>query len=220
MSALFACTAPTIGESSIDENEEDDGAGVTTRRDASTTLPPSDAGTTDLGLDAGDGGGEGGTTDASRNLRVFASSSLHNGNLGGVAGADTKCQALADAKGMGGTFRAWISASGANAIDRITSAGPWYLGTEMVVASRAGLASGALLRAIRSDENGTTLPTSEDRIWTGTASNGSHSTPDCNGWTSTSGSGRVGEGERSDTGWTSLTTEACNQVNRIYCFEL
>jgi len=51
------------------------------------------------------------------------------GNLGGLAGADRHCQALAQAKGVGNrTWRAYLSTQGApavNAKDRIGK-GPWH----------------------------------------------------------------------------------------------
>jgi hypothetical protein len=48
------------------------------------------------------------------------------GNLGGLAGADAHCQALAQAVGAGGkTWHAYLSTSTVNAKDRIGS-GPWY----------------------------------------------------------------------------------------------
>jgi hypothetical protein len=47
-------------------------------------------------------------------------------NLGGLAGADAHCQRLAQAVGAGGkTWRAYLSASGVNARDRIGK-GPWH----------------------------------------------------------------------------------------------
>jgi hypothetical protein len=50
-------------------------------------------------------------------------------NFGGLAGADAHCQALAGAAGQGGkTWRAYLSTTGANAVnarDRIGK-GPWY----------------------------------------------------------------------------------------------
>ncbi len=47
-------------------------------------------------------------------------------NLGGLEGADTHCQKLAEAAGAGGkTWRAYLSSSSANARDRIGS-GPWH----------------------------------------------------------------------------------------------
>lgn len=58
-------------------------------------------------------------------------------DLGGLAGADKHCQALAQAAGVGGkTWRAYLSTSGAgsvNARDRIGS-GPWQNAKGVVVA--------------------------------------------------------------------------------------
>ena len=45
---------------------------------------------------------------------VFLSSELYTGDLGGISGADAKCQALADAAQVAGKFRAWLWT---NAID-------------------------------------------------------------------------------------------------------
>ena len=60
------------------------------------------------------------------------------GNLGGLAGADAHCQALADAAGAGGhTWRAYLSTQGADAVDardRIGS-GPWANATGLVMAT-------------------------------------------------------------------------------------
>ena len=60
-------------------------------------------------------------------------------NLGGLAGADAHCQALAEAVGAGGkTWRAYLSTSGGdapvNARDRIGS-GPWTNANGVVVAT-------------------------------------------------------------------------------------
>ena len=42
---------------------------------------------------------------------VFVTSETYTGNLGGVAGADDKCQALADQAGLPGVYMAWIADS-------------------------------------------------------------------------------------------------------------
>jgi len=216
----WACSAPNIAGDPVD-GEGDPPVDTDPKTDTGSPAPVVDAGPAEDAdaalVDAADAG------DANRTLRVFASSALLSGNMGGLAGADLKCQQLATAKGFPGTFKAWLSVSGTNAIDRITGPGPWYrVDGAIVVASRAALASGTLLTTLDKDENGATLPAAEDRVWTATVANGSYGSPDCNGWTS-SGSGadgRVGEAEHVDQQWTSLTNEACSQVNRIYCFEL
>lgn len=60
---------------------------------------------------------------------VTSSGSGHGGNLGGLAGADARCQALASVAGAGNkTWHAYLSTQGPNAVnarDRIGS-GPWY----------------------------------------------------------------------------------------------
>jgi len=50
---------------------------------------------------------------------VFISLETYNGNLGGTTGADAKCQALATAEELSGTFVAWLSESTTDAKDRI-----------------------------------------------------------------------------------------------------
>ena len=60
---------------------------------------------------------------------VTSAGSGQGGNLGGLAGADARCQAQASVAGAGNkTWRAYLSTQGPNAInarDRIGS-GPWY----------------------------------------------------------------------------------------------
>jgi len=65
---------------------------------------------------------------APANMSFFVSSTNpgKGGNLGGLAGADAHCQALAAAVGAGGkTWHAYLSTSTVNAKDRIGN-GPWY----------------------------------------------------------------------------------------------
>jgi len=64
---------------------------------------------------------------APANMSFFVTSANpgKGGNLGGLAGADAHCQALAQAVGAGGkTWRAYLSTSTVDAKDRIGS-GPW-----------------------------------------------------------------------------------------------
>lgn len=85
---------------------------------------------------AGMGGGQGGTS-----FFVTSANPGKGGDLGGLAGADAHCQALATAAGAGGkTWRAYLSAqpvpgtAGVNARDRIGS-GPWHNAKGVMVAS-------------------------------------------------------------------------------------
>ena len=68
---------------------------------------------------------------------VTSAGSGQGGNLGGLAGADARCQALAAVAGAGDkTWRAYLSTQGpgaVNARDRIGS-GPWYNANGEVIA--------------------------------------------------------------------------------------
>lgn len=68
----------------------------------------------------------------------ITSAPLDGGNLGGLAGADRHCQALATAAGAGNrTWRAYLSTQGAGAVnarDRIGS-GPWANARGVVIAA-------------------------------------------------------------------------------------
>lgn len=88
---------------------------------------------------AGMGGGQGGMS-----FFVTSANPGKGGDLGGLAGADAHCQALATAAGAGGkTWRAYLSAqpvpgaAGVNARDRIGN-GPWHNAKGVMVASDVG----------------------------------------------------------------------------------
>ncbi len=73
-------------------------------------------------------------------IGFFVTSTMHNGNLGGLAGADAECQQLAAAVGAGNrTWRAYLSAHrsptqpAVNARDRIGE-GPWYNSEGIMIA--------------------------------------------------------------------------------------
>lgn len=60
-----------------------------------------------------------GYTDGSATGFVFVTQSTWTGNLGGLGGADAKCQTAASVAGYGGTWKAILSDGGTNAQDRI-----------------------------------------------------------------------------------------------------
>ncbi len=73
-------------------------------------------------------------------LGFFVTSTTHNGNLGGLAGADAECQSLAAAVGAGNrTWRAYLSTHSTptepavNARDRIGN-GPWFNSDGVMIA--------------------------------------------------------------------------------------
>jgi len=111
---------------------------------------------------------------------IFVTSLTYKGNgIGGLAGADAKCQALAGAVGLSGTWKAWLSdcqgtncASGTTASGRLThSTGSYVLPNGVVVANNwADLTDGTLNNPINIDENKHNVGVS--LVATGTLSNG------------------------------------------------
>lgn len=125
-------------------------------------------------------------------------------NLGGVEGADAHCQQLAEAAGAGGkTWRAYLSAGGVNARDRIGS-GPWHNAKgEQIAASvedlhgdpninkQTGLTESGEMVNGRGDS-----PNRHD-ILTGSNPDGTAADATCNDWTSDGeGSAIVGHHDR------------------------
>ncbi|MBX3208896.1 MAG: DUF1554 domain-containing protein, partial [Labilithrix sp.] len=159
----------------------------------------------------------------SRARVVFSSSATYNGNLGGLAGADAKCQALADVVPAlaGKTFKAWISDNTASPSSRFSRDGYFVRPdhTTFIAYSWSGLTSGSILNALSVDETGTAV--SLTGSWTGTSTDGTRSLTNCSQWSS-SASGQQGtEGRVSLTtaSWSAAGTVACNNTRRLFCFE-
>lgn len=89
---------------------------------------------------------------------VFVTSETFTGNLGGIAGADAKCQALADAAGLDGAFRTWLSDTSSSPAADPTfykHDGPYVRVDGVKVAQNwEDLTDGTLLAQIEVDETG------------------------------------------------------------------
>jgi len=176
------------------------------------------------------------TSTYAQTRKVFVTSQLYDGNLGGVTGADMICQSLADSATppVPGTFRAWISdgtSSPANSFDLSTV--PYQLvdddGTT-IANNFADLIDGAIQNPIDKDENGNTISggiSGNFSVWTNTNTDGTASTNNCNNW-SGSGIGQLGvQGitRASDSRWTFIPPTrpsgsiSCDNLARLYCFQ-
>jgi len=153
---------------------------------------------------------------------VFVTSTVYDGNLGGLAGADQQCQARAEAAGLPkNTYRAWLSASSVNAIDRLGEARGWVrVDGKPFADSKADLAAGKIFYPIRVNEFGVYEDSPYERVWTGTYSSGIVSEDTCNGWTSFSKteSGTAGSKDGVTTVFTSTEAAFCSDSKRLYCF--
>jgi WD40 repeat protein len=159
---------------------------------------------------------------------VFATIARFDGNLGGLAGADAKCQAEADDPGSivpAGTYLAWLSDGTDSPETRFTkSAHPYILpdGTKLAE-DFIDLTSGSILRAPDIDPAG--KPLGLIRYWTGTNPDGTTTKffLTCDGWTAdpvTNFIGMAGSLRNGPSLWSSSDpASACSEPHRLICFQ-
>jgi hypothetical protein len=155
--------------------------------------------------------------------RVFLSSVLYPGDLGGLTGADAKCQGLAGAAGLPGTYKAWLSDSTSSVISRfVPSSGPYQLVNGITIAANwADLKDGLLAAPINVTETGGG-PGGSTTAWTHTAFDGSPALGDahCQDWGSTvAPSGTAGNVTATDPTWALFNSTTCNTPLHLYCFQ-
>lgn len=158
---------------------------------------------------------------------MFVTSTVHDGNLGGLSGADAICQARATAAGRTGYFRAWLSSGTVSASQRIQHyTGPFYrltaTGTLRVASNWTDLTNGLDTAAIATDEYGVSAG-SGTYAWTGTEPWGATDTSNarCLDWTSASAAQSATRGWTSagSSDWSSNGTAVCSSTLRLYCVE-
>jgi hypothetical protein len=165
--------------------------------------------------------------------RIFVTSAAYQGGgLGGLAGADEKCAAHAEAAGLDGTFLAWLSTDDSSPATRMSQrVAPFELvdGTR-VAATWTDLVDGELLHAIDRDEHGevyTAAPTcmAAINVWSATRFDGQRLpnatfSQNCNNWTDLTLHGALGNVQQANTAWTDYGCSAfCTSRAAIYCVE-
>lgn len=153
---------------------------------------------------------------------IFVSSQTFNGAMGGAAGADAQCQALAQGADLGGTFIAYISTSTASAASRVQNARGWVRTDGKPVADLASqLTAGNLWYPVYLDEHGAPVaPTA--LTYTGSNADGTTSPSyTCSDWTSSSATtkGECGEPAAGFSQWSGGPLNACNQAFHLYCLQ-
>ena len=157
---------------------------------------------------------------------------LYTGDLGGLDGADEKCQYWATQADLPGTYKAWLSISGTDAKDRLTSEGPFVTVDGIKVADDLAdildcTNPDCLLNPIDRDASGTQVQLAFP--WTATDADGllSDSTRTCGDWTN----GTTGQSDGGVTGsiitspidyrWTigAAGGISCNAKHPLYCFQ-
>lgn len=165
-------------------------------------------------------GSDGAADAAPLSRRIFVSSLLFTGNLGGTVGADAKCQMLATAAGLHGNWKAWLSTRSAAVRIRSTQAAVPYIRVDGVrIANNwADLVDGNLQNPILLNEKGMA---EEGDAWTGTLFDGTSSpATDCAGYTSDDiGTGHCGTLRAINAGWTDIFRPNCVLPLHLYCLE-
>ena len=156
---------------------------------------------------------------------VFVSSATFTGAVGGVAAADQACGELANAAGLVGTYRAWLSdeAGRSPSATFTRSDAPFVMTSGVRVADHwPDLTDGTINNPIVIDERGS-QPATVRVVWTGTDPTGqpASSGATCRGWVDASSgvSGQVGFFDAIGTGWSASPPAACDQSGRLYCFQ-
>jgi hypothetical protein len=168
---------------------------------------------------------------------VFATSVGFDGNLGGLAGADAKCQARAQAAGLPGTYLAWVSNDFGSPLTRFTQSTIPYVRRDgvKVADNWADLTDGSLDANInRSELNTQPFVGTATCVLNGNAVKGLTLTNtliqgnqafnflSCNNWTSNSVNLNTGGGHWSSVNsfWTQLQcVYHCGNLEALYCFQ-
>ncbi|MBI2593157.1 DUF1554 domain-containing protein [Candidatus Daviesbacteria bacterium] len=152
-------------------------------------------------------------------------STPYDGSRGGLTGADNTCQTIANNKGLGGSWKAWLSDSTGSPSTRFTQSTSGYkkLDETLIANSWSDLVDGSLLSPINIDENQASVAPG-NVAWSDTLSNGNlrDMNSSCNNWNNgTSSYNGVKGNAGSITGsWSDASiSTGCQNANRLYCFE-
>jgi hypothetical protein len=157
--------------------------------------------------------------------KVFISSEVYSGNLGGLLGADAICQGLADSAGIGGTFKAWLSSGNDDPIKRFKHSIYQYVRVDgaLVANNWSDLVDSTISNPINVTELGETLQ--DALVWTNTYANGAtfnYQAIPCNSWTDGTynyGVHMIGSASQTNDYWTYGYGGNCVGPSHLYCFQ-
>ncbi|HTL35355.1 MAG TPA: hypothetical protein VL326_19635, partial [Kofleriaceae bacterium] len=143
-------------------------------------------------------------------------------DAGGIGSADALCQSEASAAGLGGTYRALLATTTADAMSRFSLAGANWVRTDGVplAASTLDFANGLLTAPLNVSASRTYRIIN---AYTGamTVKTPAVATDNCNDWTSTTGNARIGLPSYIDDQYfyVGYMTGTCAAGKPIYCLE-
>jgi len=121
--------------------------------------------------------------------RVFITSSLHTGDLGGIVGANTICQNLATTAGLERSYKALLALKGENALSNIEDLGSLFVFSSNDIKTKVSnsisdFIQNNILFDVALDEDFTDLTSANLKVYTGIDRDGL-SAETCDDWTST-----------------------------------
>lgn len=155
--------------------------------------------------------------------RVFVSSAVQDGDMGGLEAADDICQELADLEGLGGGFQAYLRDADTTIESRLEHATVPYVRLDGVRIANdwTDLRDGGLAAPLALDEHRAIHMEMFERAWTGIVPDGLMFEGDCAGWTNAfEADGAAGEVAAMGPSWQGVMfPNLCTFELRLYCIE-
>ena len=159
---------------------------------------------------------------------VFVTKVNFKSNMGGLAGADTKCQAEADDLASivpSGTYLPWLSDGHDSPDTRFTKSSHPYVRPDgaKIAENYTDLTDGNIQNIINIDSTGKTV--GQQYFWSSTDTDGTSEQyfVTCEGWTwtdtSTISHSMLGKTNKKSTLWTLAERGHCGRPHRLACFQ-
>jgi len=143
-------------------------------------------------------------------------SGVVSGNTGGLAGANATCQTNANASGLTGTFKAYLSSSTTSALSQLAGASGWVrVDGKPIAGSASDFASGRYFYPLRLTSAG--VDVGDVAVMTATTNGAQSGSGSCADYTSTSGSITVGTAAGQSTMASNFGSLNCTASMRMYC---
>ena len=149
---------------------------------------------------------------------IFVSKNTWNGAMGGITGADEKCQVSAQYGGLSGTWKAIVSDSTTNARDRFPEIPYYNMKGELVASGQMDLFDGVINNRVYIDEYMNEY--SNYGVWTGSDQNGIKTASNCHNWGWVAENGTIGSTAYKSGEWLNLAKNVCSNGNKIYCVKV
>ncbi len=149
-----------------------------------------------------------------RTVQMFVTQADYAPDFGGLAGGDAICRTEADAAGQPGLWKALLSVTGVDKLDRLPAGVPIARIDRAPLADDSVALGTALENPLDAEPDGGTASVGT-HVWTGDF-DGDDS---CLDFSATSGDvGNHGITSEVDGDWPAAGSDACSTANRLYCF--